>query len=218
MEGNRAAIIGGIASFALGAIVGGAGMYVYSKRYFEQKHDMEIKEMALYYANKYEKDGDVNERINKEESIEEKPAREAEVQTEYESISDIYKGKDKQDPPTAYTSFFSDNGSDSSTSGKVKKGRKKKKVDIEIVDQEVWDENPGAFESSFLVYYEADGTLINEETEKIFDDEFDKDEIVKILESENIDGDTIILQSNITKTLYHVTVEQMAYSEVIVDE
>ena len=220
MEGlvNKPLILG-MLCFAAGLATGGAGMYFYSKRYFEEKSASEKQELAIYYANKYErpmiKEESKDEEGIKDESNEEEQT--SEVQTEYEKISDIYKTKESGNIPTADSNYF--DGNSSGSSSKKKKGGKKKKLNMEVVDQEVWDENPGGFDSAFLIYYDVDGVIVDEESEKIFDNEFDKDDISNILEEFDSDiSDTVIVQSNMTKTLYHVTIDKRAYNEALIDD
>lgn len=222
MEGNRKIFIASSCGLLIGLAAGGAGAYVYSKRYFKAKYDADVQEMAEYYMNRCKNCdgmlkilGGEDDSSNKEKSTGEKPAVEAKMQTEYEAISDIYNNKEEQKAPTAYNEYF-DAASSSSTSTTKKKGGKKKKkvVDIEAVDESVWDENPGGLETAFLVYYEADSVLINEETEE----KLELEDICKAIDSNTATDGTMVLQDNVNKILYHVTVEQMAYSEVGLDD
>lgn len=220
MEGNRKILIASSCGLLIGMAAGGAGAYVYSKRYFKAKYDADVQEMAEYYMNRCKNCdgmlkilGGEDDSSNKEESVDKESAIEAKMQTEYEAISDIYSNKEEQKAPTAYNEYF-DAANSSSTSTKKKGGKKKKKVDIEAVDESVWDENPGGLETAFLVYYEADGTLINEETEE----KLELEDICKAIDSNTATDGVMVLQDNVNKILYHVTVEQMAYSEVGLDD
>lgn len=207
----------GFISFIVGAAAGGAGMYYYSKKYFQAKADAEIQEMCDYYISKYEGD---NKEYEKSQSAEEEETGKdagAETQDKYEALSDIYKsnGDESDRVNTSYSKCY--NSSDSNSGSFANKKKRKKKVDIEIVDPEVWDENPGNFDSKFLVYYDPDDSLIDEESEKPFEENNDITNIVRTHSDEAIDG-VLILQDNVNKLLYHVTVEQMSYMEQLVDE
>lgn len=222
-EVTRRLIIGGI-GFLAGAAVGGTGAYLYSKKYFQDKADAEIKEMADYYNNKYaddilaKKEDNANDRQIKEESNEQKQA----VKEEYVEKASLYDKSDNVSDKTNYTDCFGDsNTGDSSASAPAKKkgGRKKKKQEIEVVDQEVWDENPASLDTMFLLYYDADGVLTNEDTEQIVEDA-DLAKFIEDHEDEVID-DTMILQDNRDAKnllLYHVTIAQQAFSEVGLDD
>lgn len=217
-DSTKLILVGGVC-LLLGAAGGGTGVYFYCKKYFQEKADEEIQNMGEYYISKYgvEKGDEGNESVDKEESNEEKRSvEEAAAQVTYENISEIYRTKESGGAPTSYNNYFDEPNSNSGSKGK-KKG-KKKKLDIEVVSPEVWDENPGDFDTAFLVYYDVDGILIDEESEQIFDGSFDDDkEMRRVIESGEPDENGIlIVQSNFTKTLYHVTVERSAYSEAMV--
>lgn len=216
MDNKGKVILVGFISFVVGAAAGGTGMYFYSKKYFQDKADAEIQEMCNYYISKYEEGGSKDEKV----CVEEETAEEAKVQAKYEAISDIYKSSENESERvnTSYSKCYdgSSSGSDDSAP-KKKKTSRKKKVDIEIVDQEVWDENPGSFDSKFLVYYDPDNVLIDEESEKPFEENNDIVNIVNIHSDDAVDG-VLILQDNVNKFLYHVTVEQMSYTEQLAAE
>lgn len=219
-DSTKLILVGGI-SFLLGGAAGGAGVYFYTKRYFAEKCEAEKQELGEYYISKYapEKE-EKDESISEEKGDDKEPAKEAGIQGKYEAISDIYKSKaDESDRTNTSYSGYYDGNTSSDNSGKKKGGKKKKKVDLEIVDQEVWDENPGNFDTKFLVYYDADGVLIDEESEKIFEDGYDDKDLPKVIESGEPDEfGILIIQSNFTNTLYHVTVERMAFSEIGPDD
>ena len=215
-------LIGGI-SFVAGAAAGGAGMFFYAKRYFKAKSDAEIKDMADFYSNKYaddiikEKEDRKNDREAKKESNEEEQTRK-----NYIEKTSLYSGEKEEKSPVAYGDCFRDpNTGDSSSSDipKKKKGGKKKKIDIEVVDDSVWDENPGGLDSKFLIFYDADRVLVDEETEKCLEEDIWSG-VIKVIEDNDgkIVNDTLILQDNKNNCLYHVTVEQAAYSEVGLDD
>ena len=222
-ESNKRLIIAGV-SFLLGAAAGGTGMFFYSKRYFKAKADNDIKEMADFYSNKYaddilaKKEDKENDREIKEEGNDEEQTKEA-----YEKQASIYETKSGEEkPPVAYNNCFGDsNTGDSAGSDipKKKKSSRKKKVDIEVVDQKVWDENPAKLDSRFLIYYDADSVLVDEESEIKLDDDIAAS-IIKVIDDNdaNVIDDTLILQDNKNNCLLHVTVEQMAYSEVGLDD
>ena len=205
--------------FILGAVAGGAGMYFFTKQYFQEKAEAEIQEMGEYYISKYG-GGDTVDKYYSEESNDEVEAEEAKAQADYEAISDIYKSKDNEPEKvnTSYGKYYDGEQSDNSDAApKKKKTTRKKKVDIEVVDQEVWDENPGNFDSRFLVYYDADSVLLDEESDKPFEENNEITKIVDIHSDDAVDG-VLILQDNSNNCLYHVTVEQMAYSERILED
>ena len=205
--------------FILGAVAGGAGMYFFTKQYFQEKAEAEIQEMGEYYISKYMK-GDEDEEGIEVESNDEIKAEEAKAQADYEAISDIYKSKDNESEKvnTSYGKYYDGEQSDNSDAApKKKKTTRKKKVDVEIVDQKVWDENPGNFDSRFLVYYDADSVLLDEESDKPFEENNEVTKIVDIHSDDAVDG-VLILQDNANNCLYHVTVEQMAYSERILED
>lgn len=219
MDNKGKIILVGFISFVVGAAAGGTGMYFYSKKYFQDKADAEIQEMCNYYISKYEEGGGKDEEKDQIESTEE-TEKEAKVQAKYEAISDIYKSSENESERvnTSYSKCYdgSSSGSDDSAP-KKKKTSRKKKVDIEIVNQEVWDENPGSFDSKFLVYYDPDNVLIDEESEKPFEENNDIVNIVN-LHSDDAVGGVLILQDNVNKFLYHVTVEQMSYMEQLTED
>lgn len=219
-DSTKLILVGGV-SFLLGAGLSGAGVYFYTKRYFEEKTQEEIQSMGEYYISKYgEEKEDEDDKPGDKEKSDSKEQAEAKVQSDYEDISDIYKSKSDESDRinTSYSGYYDSSSGRGST--KRKNSKKKKKEDIEIVESEVWDENPGNFDTMFLVYYDADGTLVDEETEQIFDGGLDdKDDIIKAIESGDPDGNgVLIVQSNFTKILYHITVEQMAYTEAMLDD
>lgn len=219
MDNKGKIVLVGFISFIAGAAAGGAGMYFYSKKYFQDKADAEIQEMCDYYISKYEEGGSKDEKEDQIKSAEE-AEKEAKVQAKYEAISDIYKssGDESERINTSYSKYYDSSSSDSNDSAsKKKRTSRKKKVDIEIVDQEVWDENPGSFESKFLVYYDPDNVLIDEESEKQFEENNDIVQIVNLHSDDAVDG-VLILQDNVNKFLYHVTVEQMSYMEQLTEE
>lgn len=216
MEGRQKILIGVVAGFITGAAAGGTGMFFYAKRYFSAQADERVKEMAAYYNDKLaaKKEDISNDGTSEEEgSKEEQTEKDAEVQSKYEAISDIYKSKEEQKEPTAYSNYFNDSKSDTLPINK-KSGKKKKKVDIEVVDDNVWDENPANLDTRFLIYYDADGVLVNEESEVVIDDR--PDIVTAVENNEAVDG-ILIIQDNTNKVLYHVTVEAMAYSEAGLD-
>ena len=219
-DSTKLILVGGI-SFLLGGAAGGAGVYFYTKRYFAEKFEAEKQELGEYYISKYapEKE-EKDESIGEEKGDGKEPSKEAGIQGKYEAISDIYKSKtDESDRTNTSYSGYYDGNTGSDNSGKKKGGKKKKKVDLEIVDQEVWDENPGNFDTKFLVYYDVDRVLIDEESDKIFEDGYDDKDLPKVIESGEPDENSIlIIQSNFTNILYHVTVERMAFSEIGPDD
>lgn len=207
----------GLIGFVVGAAAGGTGMYFYSKRYFQAKADAEIQEMCDYYISKYEEGGSKDE--EKKEIINEETEEESKVQDKYEAISDIYKssGDESDRVNTSYGKYYDSNSNSSDDAAPKKKRTRKKKVDIEVVDFDVWDENPGDFDSKFLVYYDPDNYLMDEESEKPFEEDNAVTQIVNLHSDDAVDG-VLILQDNVNKLLYHVTVEQMSYMEQLEEE
>ena len=217
MDSKTKAILIFLGSFITGAAAGGVGAYMYTKKYYQRKSDEEIQNMTEYYINKYnpEKGESANDKIDEIESDDK--IRTEEV-IEGTSIYD-YSGNE-EGPVTSYGKCFDNNSSAvdniPSSIKKKKSTKRKKKLDIEQVDDDVWNDNPGGFDTKFLVYYDADSVLIDEESEKVVDD---SDYIKTAIDESTDDGtDTIILQDNTNSTLYHVTIERMAYNEVMVDD
>ena len=221
-ENGRCWLMAGI-GLLVGAAAGGTGMYFYSKRYFQAKMDAELQSMGEFYIKKYE--GGVKEK-NNEGSDKKESNEEQQTEEDIEKRTSVFEGQkivgEEESNRTAYADCFDDSTSDKlpSSSSKTRSKKKKKKVDIEIVDQSVWDDNPGGLDSKFLVYYDADGVLIDEESEKIFEDGMDDAALVKLIDihSDEADDGVLILQSNFTQTLYHVTVEQASYAEIGSDD
>lgn len=215
MDGTTKALIFGVGGFVAGLVTGGVGMYAYSKRYFEEKANADMQEMAVYYNKKYGLKEDEKDEGNSKKESDEK-VKEAGIQAEYEGISDIYSAPKSSEPPVAYTNFFGDNNSDSDKPiGKKKGGRKKKVAGPVRVEDEVWDNPPKGFDTRFLVYYEADDTLMDEESEKVIEDTAEL--VGNDILADNED-DIVIIRNDNTNTIYHVTVEKMAYSEAMVDD
>lgn len=215
MDGTTKSLIFGIGGFIAGLAVGGAGVYVYSKRYFEEKSNADIQEMAEYYNKKYGlKEEKKDEAISKKESDEE--VKEAGIQAEYENISDIYSAPKSSEPPVAYTNFFGDSDGSSDKPASKKKGGRKKKVTGPVrVEDDVWDNIPSGWDSRFLVYYEADDVLMDEESEQVLED---KESLVGNDILKDNKDDIVIISNEQLHTIYHVTVEKMAYSEAMVDD
>ncbi len=194
----------------LGLVGGAVGSYLYCKRYFQQKFDAETMEMAEYYRNKYgvsELEEKVDDTRSEEKSIEEQQTSGDE--TKCENLSDNYKSQSSDQPPVAYNKFFGN--SDNNTDGKKKKNKKKLKP--YPVEEDIWNEPPEGFETSFLMYYEADNTLVDEETEQPLED---KEDIIEAINQGQIDNDSdvIFVEDPAHNKLYHITVEQMAFSEL----
>ena len=221
MDTKGKIILTGCLAFLSGLAAGGAGMYFYGKRYFQTKMDEELQSMGEFYIKKYE--GGVKEKDNdkrdKEESNEEQQTEE-----DLEKKASVFEGQKIVEGDelsrTSYGACFDDSAKPDDIPSKKKRTSKKKKVDIEIVDQTVWDDNPGGFDSKFLVYYDVDGVLIDEESEKVFEDGMDDAALIKLIDihSDEADDGVLILQSNFTQTLYHVTIEQASYAEIGLDD
>lgn len=215
MDSKGKAILIFVGSFITGMAAGGFGAYMYTKKYYQQKTDEEIQIMTEYYINKYnpEKGDSANDKIDEVKS-DDKVGTEENVER-----TSIYDNQGNEEGPvTSYGKCFDNNSgtvNDIPSAVKKKSTKRKKKVDIEQVDDEVWDENPGGLETKFLVFYDADSVLMDEESEKLIDDAA---YIKTAIESADDGTDTVILQDNTNSTLYHVTIERMAYNEVMVDD
>lgn len=202
--------IGG--GFIVGALAGGAGAFLYAKRYFKEQADNDIKEMADYYQRKY---GELKEEKKDEKDIKEE-VKEASIQSDIEKISSIYDKGDKTETVehVVYTNYFAGSDNNSSSDNKKKKGgRKKKVVDPSIVSHDIWDNPPEGYDTRFLIYYDADGVMVDEETEGIVEDGEKLVGIDNLAQTDPYDN-ILIVKNDSEKTVYHVTVEQMAYSEV----
>ena len=217
-ESGKITLAAGI-GLLIGAAAGGAGVYFYSKRYFQEKADNDIKEMADYYSNKYADDilKKKEDRENDKQVEEESNEKE---QTEYKEKASIYETREAEETDKVnYSGCFGDsNTGDIPVSAPVKKkgGRKKKTTDIEVVDDDTWNENPAGFDTKFMEFYDADSVLVDEDTELPVDDDI-LEKFVNDNSSKAVD-DSLIIQDNRNKVLIHVTVEQMAYSEVGADD
>lgn len=216
---TRNLLIAGV-SFIAGAAAGGAGVYVYAKRYFKEQADAEIKDMADYYNNKYAEDIlKKKEECTNEEGIKEESN--AKEQAEYEEKAGLYSKPSEDEPSrTDYSDCYGDGKSGDNSSvdipKKKKGGKKKKKSALEVVDESVWDENPGGLDTKFLIFYDADATLVDEDTEKVVE-EVELAGFIENNEDSAID-DTLILQDNNANVLYHVTIMQASFSEVGLDD
>lgn len=220
MAVNKTAIAAGI-SFVVGLAGGGLSAFFYCKNFYKTKADQEIQDMAEYYARMNKKEGKKHDRPeDKKEGNDEiredvKEEKDAGIQANYEEISDIYKNKTEADH-TAYNDFF-DSNSSKRTSNKKSTSRKKKKDVIRVVDDSYWENTPKGYDTKFMIYYEADNVLYDEETEQVAEN-------VDILigSPDNLDTDTpeepiYILNDNL-KVLYHITVEHMSYAEQGLDD
>lgn len=216
-ESGKITLAAGI-GLLIGAAAGGTGVYFYSKRYFQEKADNDIKEMADYYSNKYADDilKKKEDRENDKQAEEESNEKE---QTEYKEKASIYETREAEETDKVnYSGCFGDSNAGDipvSTPAK-KKGGRKKKIDIEVVDDDTWNENPAGFDTKFMEFYDVDSVLVDEDTELAVDDDI-LEKFVNDNSSKAVD-DSLIIQDNRNKVLIHVTVEQMAYSEVGADD
>lgn len=211
-------ILVAIGSFILGVGSGGVVTYFVTKGYYKKKCEEDIQNQTEYYMRKYgdivDKEGYSNDVSSKEESDEEKPAK---IQESKEGISEIYRSHtpDEMDK-TSYGSYFRSNSSNSSNDIVDTKPAKKKvtrKSGPKMVDQAIWDANPDNYEKKFFIYYDADGVMVDDETEKVIEN---GEELIGRANLDSADqfDDTIFVSNSKTKTIYQVTVEQMAFSEV----
>lgn len=216
MDNGIKITISGVGGLLLGLTGGCIATYLYTKRYFQEQNDASIKEMAEYYNKKYGLGDTKNEEKCKDESDETVKAEE-EIQAEFEKISDIYKSHESdKEEHTAYNDFFVDNKpSNSSTAKKSTKKKKKVTPGVEIVDESIWDENPEKLETKFLIYYDADSILVDEETDILLSDRKD---IIDLLDNVSDGTETVIVRDYINKLLYHVTIEQMSFEETEANE
>ena len=220
MDKSTKTILFALGGFILGAAAGGTGMYFYSKRYFQAKSDEEIQNMTEYYISKYESneedkkdDEGIKEESNEEEQTSEKT---------YSEKPNLFNNRvDSGAEPRSYTNYYTsdDSSSDIPAGNRSNKKKKKQQIDIEVVDNSVWDDNPG-LATEFLTYFDADDVLVNEETEAVLDDNSGYGHIHKMIanHSDDCPDDILIIQDNTSGILYHVTVERMSYQEQIVDD
>lgn len=208
MDNSTKILITGIGSFILGTGIGGAAAFFVSKSYFKKKCDDEIQNLTAYYVDKYDNKEDIYDDEGKEESDDEKPA---EVQTRKEDISNLYRSSAPEEmAKTSYSSMFNSADDDRDIPKSKKKSRK---TDPKLVDSQIWDANPENFEKKFLVYYDADSVTIDEETEKQIENGEALIGIDNLDQADKYD-DVIFVSNSKAKTIYQVTVERAAYSEV----
>ena len=217
MDNSTKTILMAAGSFILGAGLSGCATYIVASRYFKKKCDDEIQAQTEYYMRKYDpklKEDISDDSSNKEESNEEEQAG---VQSKKEDISNLYRSSAPEEmDKTAYGSYFSGDSSNTSNDISDKKSTKKKvnrKGSLKMVTSEEWNANPNNYEKKFLVYYDADEVMIDEESEQAIDH---GEELVG---KDNLDqadqfDDVIFVSNSKTKTIYQVTVEQAAFSEV----
>lgn len=208
MDNSTKILITGIGSFILGTGIGGTAAFFVTKGYFKKKCDEEVQNLTSYYMDKYDKKEDIYECEDKEEGDDEKPA---EVQTRKEDISNLYRSSAPEEvAKTSYSSMFN-SADDNRDISKPKK--KTRKTDPKLVDSETWEANPDNYEKKFLVYYDADSVTIDEETEKQIENGETLIGIDNLDQADKYD-DVIFVSNSKTKTIYQVTVERAAYSEV----
>lgn len=216
MAVNKAALASAI-SFLVGLAGGGASAYLYCKNYYKNKADNDIQDMAEYYERR-KKEGKKNDRPEHKEKdicVEQEEVKESKAQTEYEAISDIYRNKQTDEEPTAYNNYF---GNDSNrSSGNKKSGKKKKKEVIEVVDESFWENPPKGYDTRFLIFYDADNVLYDEETESVIENIDTTVGNIANLDTDTPEEPIYILNNNL-KTLYHITIEHMSYSEAGLDD
>lgn len=211
-------ILVAVSSFILGLGSGGAIAYVVTKEFYKKKCEEDIQNQTEYYMRKYEdivdKEGYSNDSSLEEKGKDEKPAS---IQETKEGISDIYRSHTPDElDKTSYGSYFRSNSSDSSNDIVDKKPAKKKvtrKSGPKMVTEEIWNANPDNYEKKFFIYYDADGVMVDDETEQIVENGEELIGIANLNEADQFD-DTIFVSNSKTKTIYQVTVEQMAFSEV----
>ena len=204
----------GILLFASGLILGAAGggyaAYLYSKNHYEKEMADAAAEQAAYYHKKYNdipvKEEKKDEQVPEEKGDEEiRPDTKEEYET-YEKASGIYRPKEPDRVVTDYKSASSSDDSDIKP-GK-KKGKKKKPY---VITQEIWDDNEMDYDKQFIKYYEADGVLIDEESDSPVD-------IMNQLGESNFNDiddyeEPIFIANDQMREMYMVTVEPSAWSE-----
>ena len=217
MDNSSKMILTGIGSFILGSGIAGTGSFLVLKRYFKNKCDEDMKNLTEYYISKYEnfKEGKDDGSSEKESNEEE---HESKAQLSKEDISNLYRSSEpKEMDKTAYGKYFSSDSTSDNSSTKPAKKKVVRKNGPKMVDSTEWDANPNNYEKKFLVYYEADDTMIDEETEKILDN---GEELVgpdNLSQADQFD-DVIFVSNAKTKTIYQVTVEQAAFSEIGIND
>lgn len=221
MDNSTKLAVTGISAFIFGAGVSGTITFFITKRYFKKKCDEEIMNQTEYYMLKYDilkedKDGTcIEEKGNDEEQ-----PKEASIQEDIRDISSLYKSKAPEEvDKVSYGSYFGNDGSsgDDISTSKTTKKKTTRKSGPKLVDETIWNTNPDNFEKKFFIYYDADGVMVDDETEKIVEN---GEELVGVANLDQADqfDDVIFVSNSKTKTIYQVTVEQMAFSEVGIDD
>lgn len=210
---NTKLTVASICAFILGAGVSGAATFIVAKSYFKKKCDEEIQNQTEYYMHKYDilKEDTDDVSIEEEGNDEERTS----VQIKKEDISNLYRSSTPDEiDKVHYGSYF---GSEPTDRDDIPSDKPKKKITRKagpkLVDESIWDANPDNYEKKFFVYYDADGVMIDDETEKIVEN---GEELIGVANLDRADqfDDTIYVSNSKTKTIYQVTVEQMAFSEV----
>lgn len=214
MDNNSKVLAASVLAFILGAGASGTATYFITKGYFKKKCDEEIQNQTEYYMRKY----DILKEDTDDSGIEEKGNDEepAKVQIKKEDISNLYRSSTPEEmDKTHYGACF--NGSaverDDIPGDKPTKKKGGKKSSPKLVNVDIWNDNPDNYDKKFFIYYDADSVMIDEETEKIVDDGEALIGIENLEQADQFD-DVIFVSNSKTRTIYQVTVEQMAFSEV----
>lgn len=214
MDNSKKTAVTCIISFILGAAAGGTGSFFVCKRYYKAKNDEELKNQTEYYMNKYDiLKEDKDDGSGKKEGAEKEPSKEEMQFIKASDVSDVYKSKSPEEmDKVAYGQYF--NNDDTGNDISVKKTKKKvtRKNGPKLVTKDIWEANPDNYEKKFLIYYDADDVMIDEESEQVIEDG------KELVGADNLDTadqfDNEIFVSNAkTKCIYQVTVEQMSFLE-----
>lgn len=214
MDNNSKVLAASVFAFILGAGTSGIATFFITKGYFKKRCDEEIQNQTEYYMRKYDilkentDDSNVEEKGNDEES--------AKVQIKKEDISNLYKSSAPEEmDKTHYGSYFDGNNVDRNDISGNKPAKKStgKKSGPKLVNIDIWNNNPDNYDKKFFTYYDADSVMIDEETEKVVDNGEALIGIENLEQADQFD-DVIFVSNSKTKTVYQVTVEQMAFSEV----
>lgn len=207
----------GILYFFSGMILGAAGagyaVYRVSKSHFEKENRAAVDELAAYYHNKYEKPKKAEK---KEETLDDSSSKEKDIQKvgaeeekSYEEVSGIYRPTESSKVVTDYRSISGDNSSDSARPASRKKGKKKKPY---VIDKDVFEENAMNYDKRFIIFYEADRVLVDEESEEVIDIWTEIGE--QNLNNDAAEDDEIFIANDQYTTLYMVTIEHRAWAEL----
>ena len=208
MEGKRVLLF--ISGMILGAAAGGGVAWYVTKRYYEKENMEAANERAEYYHKKYndiplKKEEPTDESSNKEKGDDEVETEE----TSYEKVSGIYRPEESDRVVVDYKSIGSSSDNNPQSSQK-KKGRKKKPY---LISEEIWNENEIDYDKRFISYHEADGVLVDDETDSPVDIMNEIGEF-NLNDTEDLD-EAIYIANDQIRMMYMVTVEHDAFNELV---